>query len=196
MQKIVFVLTVGLLLSPLSAVAAVKTGGTCPKVGNVLIEKNKKYTCIKSGKRIIWSKAQRVSTSKTPAVNPGATTVSHDISIKGFQWSWEFGHKKGESQALVTGSPEQPPTLYLPQGERVNFTLISSDVSHGFWIPAFMIQMEMSPGANKSLQFTPSKLGEFPGRCNILCGRSHSEMLFNVKVVTPAQYQAYVASLA
>jgi len=45
------------------------------------------------------------------------------------------------------------------------------------------------------LQFTANKLGEFPGRCNILCGRNHSQMLFTVKVVTPEQYQKYLDSL-
>ena len=29
----------------------------------------------------------------------------------------------------------------------------------------------------------------------MLCGRSHSQMLFTVKVVTPAEYQAYIADL-
>jgi len=38
-------------------------------------------------------------------------------------------------------------------------------------------------------------LGEFPGRCNILCGRNHSQMLFTVKVVTPDEYDAYLETI-
>jgi cytochrome c oxidase subunit 2 len=45
------------------------------------------------------------------------------------------------------------------------------------------------------VQFIADKVGEFPGRCNILCGRGHSQMIFNVKVVTPEQYNSYLDSL-
>jgi len=121
--------------------------------------------------------------------------VKHEISVNGFQWSWQFGYEEAGENAVVTGTPAQPPTLYLPQGEKVRFTLTATDVIHGFWIPAFMIQMQNLPGETNHLQFTANKLGEFPGRCNILCGRNHSQMLFKVKVVTPEQYQNYLNTL-
>lgn len=121
--------------------------------------------------------------------------VMHTIDVNGIQWSWQFGYKDGGEKAVVTGTPSQPPTLYLPQGERVAFNIYSNDVVHGFWIPAFMIQIENLPGVTNHLEFTANKLGEFPGRCNILCGRNHSQMVFKVKVVTPAEYDAYVESI-
>jgi len=123
--------------------------------------------------------------------------VSHFIDVNGFQWSWQFKYKDAGDykSATVTGSPAQPPTLYLPLGENVRFTLTASDVVHGFWIPAFMIQMQNLPGVTNQLEFSATKLGTFPGRCNILCGRNHSQMLFNVKVVTPAEYESYIQSL-
>jgi cytochrome c oxidase subunit II len=121
--------------------------------------------------------------------------VKHEITVEGIQWSWQFGYPEAGDNAIVTGTPAQPPTLYLPRGEKVRFTLTANDVVHGFWIPAFMIQMQNLPGETNHLQFTANKLGEFPGRCNILCGRNHSQMLFTVKVVTPEQYQNYLDSL-
>lgn len=123
--------------------------------------------------------------------------VSHFIDVVGFQWSWQFKYKDaGEyKSATVTGTPAQPPTLYLPLGENVRFTLTANDVVHGFWIPAFMIQMQNLPGVTNQLEFAATKLGTFPGRCNILCGRNHSQMLFNVKVVTPEEYKNYIQSL-
>ena len=123
--------------------------------------------------------------------------VSHFIDVVGFQWSWQFKYTDaGDYQsATVTGTPAQPPTLYLPLGENVRFTLTANDVVHGFWIPAFMIQMQNLPGVTNQLEFSATKLGTFPGRCNILCGRNHSQMLFNVKVVTPAEYESYIQSL-
>jgi cytochrome c oxidase subunit 2 len=55
--------------------------------------------------------------------------------------------------------------------------------------------MQNLPGVENHLEFTANKLGTYPGRCNILCGRNHSQMLFTVKVVTPAEYQNYLDSL-
>jgi cytochrome c oxidase subunit 2 len=121
--------------------------------------------------------------------------VKHEISVEGIQWSWQFGYPEAGPKAVVTGTPAQPPTLYMPLGEKVRFTLTANDVVHGFWIPAFMIQMQNLPGETNHLQFTANKLGEFPGRCNILCGRNHTQMIFKVKVVTPEQYQKYLDSL-
>jgi cytochrome c oxidase subunit 2 len=123
--------------------------------------------------------------------------VSHQIEVVGIQWSWQFIYKDAGDfpAATVTGTPAQAPTLYLPQGEKVKFTINANDVVHGFWIPAFMIQMQNLPGVENHLEFSANKLGTYPGRCNILCGRNHSQMLFNVKVVTPAEYQNYLDSL-
>ena len=58
-----------------------------------------------------------------------------------------------------------------------------------------MIQRQNIPGVTNYLELTANKLGEFPGRCNILCGRNHAQMLFKVKVVTPEQYQSYLETL-
>ena len=121
--------------------------------------------------------------------------VMHTIDVTGIQWSWQFGHQDGGPSAVVTGTPAQPPTLVLPQGERVKFNIYSNDVVHGFWIPAFMIQIQNLPGVTNHIEFTANKLGEYPGRCNILCGRNHSQMVFKVKVVTPAEYDTYVETL-
>ena len=136
------------------------------------------------------------SESKIVKITPDAQ-VAHFIDVEGFQWSWQFNYKDAGDykSATVTGTPAQPPTLYLPLGENVRFTLTANDVVHGFWIPAFMIQMQNLPGVTNQLEFSANKLGTFPGRCNILCGRNHSQMLFTVKVVTPSEYQTYIQGL-
>ena len=132
---------------------------------------------------------------KETVITAKSDSVMHQITVTGVQWAWQFAYPDAGPSAVVTGTPAQTPTLVIPLGERVRYTLISNDVVHGFWIPAFMIQMQNLPGVTNHLEFTANKLGEYPGRCNILCGRAHSQMLFNVKVVTPADYQAYLEML-
>ena len=121
--------------------------------------------------------------------------VVHDITVNGFQWSWQFTYQEAGPGRTVTGTPAKPPTLYMPVGEKVRFKITASDVVHGFWIPAFMIQIQNIPGVENQIEFTAKKVGTYPGRCNILCGRQHSQMLFNVKVVSVAEYKSYIQSL-
>lgn len=128
-------------------------------------------------------------------VSPITATDVHDVTVNAIQWSWQFTYKEAGPGTTVTGTPAQPPTLYMPQGEKVRFKITASDVVHGFWVPAFMMQIQNIPGVENQVEFTANELGTYPGRCNILCGRQHSQMLFTVKVVTPAEYQAYIDTL-
>jgi heme/copper-type cytochrome/quinol oxidase subunit 2 len=127
--------------------------------------------------------------------NTTIANVQHEILINSFQWSWQFTYIDAGKDVKVIGTEDKSPTMVIPLGERVGFTIDSKDVIHGFWIPEFMIQVEARPGLPNRLEFTADKLGDFKGRCNILCGRSHSQMLFTMRVVTPAEYKTYVANL-
>jgi hypothetical protein len=49
-----------------------KSGATCPKLGTSQTYKGKKYTCIKSGKKLVWNKGVAVS-NKVPAPTPTLT---------------------------------------------------------------------------------------------------------------------------
>jgi cytochrome c oxidase subunit 2 len=133
--------------------------------------------------------------SEITALSPANSTEVHDITVNGIQWSWQFTYEEAGPGTTVTGTPAQPPVLYMPLGERVRFTFTASDVVHSFWVPEFMIQMQNIPGVTNNLEFTANELGEFRGFCNILCGRQHAQMRFTVKVVTPQEYDLYMQSL-
>ncbi|WP_055586132.1 aa3-type cytochrome oxidase subunit II [Peterkaempfera griseoplana] len=124
----------------------------------------------------------------------------HVINVVGFQWSWAFNyendeHGKNTAGAYEVGSPAQPPTLYLPKGESVLFKLTSRDVIHDFWTVNFLMKMDVVPGLVNQFQVTPTAYGTFRGKCAELCGVDHSRMLFNVKVVSPADYQKHLQEL-
>ncbi|MGZ4595661.1 MAG: aa3-type cytochrome oxidase subunit II [Actinomycetes bacterium] len=120
----------------------------------------------------------------------------HTITVTGVQWSWQFTYDTdGGPTATTTGTPAKPPTLYLPQGESVLFKLQSDDVIHSFWVPAFLFKMDVIPGQHNKFEITPKKIGTYAGRCAELCGKDHARMLFNVKIVTPQEYQARVAEV-
>ena len=132
--------------------------------------------------------------SEIVKVSPESAAI-HDVTVNGIQWSWQFTYEEVGAGTTVTGTPAQPPVLYMPLGEKVRFTFTASDVIHSFWVPEFMIQMQNIPGVTNKLEFTANELGEYRGFCNILCGRQHSQMRFTVKVVTPSEYDSYIQSL-
>lgn len=84
MRKRVIILTsaliVGVLLAPASTAAAPVTGKTCTTLGQTQLYKFKNYTCIKSGKKLVWSKPVAVSPvapkpTATPIPTPSATAT-------------------------------------------------------------------------------------------------------------------------
>jgi cytochrome c oxidase subunit 2 len=118
----------------------------------------------------------------------------HKITVTGVQWSWQFTYAS-DGGAQITGTPGKPPTLVLPEGESVQFRLVSDDVIHSFWVPAFLFKLDVIPGQPNTFEITPTKQGVYKGKCAELCGQDHARMLFNVEVVSPSEYQARVADL-
>ena len=136
-----------------------------------------------------------------------AKTENPDVVIEviGKQWSWDFNYVNENVyfsgiQAQFTGTEENImetlPTLYLPVGKTVQIDLTSRDVIHSFWVVDFLYKKDMFPAMTNHMYFTPLKEGTYVGKCAELCGEYHSMMLFNVKVVSEAEYLAHTASLA
>lgn len=130
----------------------------------------------------------------------------HTIVVTGQQWSWTFNYA-GERRADGTyagepgtdgknvyeaGTTSYIPTLVLPVDQTVEFELHSPDVIHSFWITGFLYKEDVIPGRVNTFQVTPDRIGDFKGKCAELCGAYHSRMLFNVKVVSEADYEAYL----
>ncbi|HET9655970.1 MAG TPA: cytochrome c oxidase subunit II [Kineosporiaceae bacterium] len=126
------------------------------------------------------------------------------IGVIGKQWAWDFNyvdsnvHEIGLPAVLngQKGAEAALPTLYLPVGKRVQFEITSNDVIHSFWVPAFLYKLDAIPGLENKFQIVPGETGTFRGKCSELCGEYHSEMLFNVKVVTQDEYDQHMKDLA
>ena len=128
------------------------------------------------------------------AILKTSASPDHRITVTGIQWSWQFTYAS-DGEAMTSGTPGKPPTLVLPEGESVQFRLVSDDVIHSFWVPAFLFKMDVIPGQRNTFEITPTKQGTYRGRCAELCGQDHARMLFNVKVVSPAEFDAQIADL-
>jgi cytochrome c oxidase subunit 2 len=134
------------------------------------------------------------------------TTSNPDVVVNviAFQWSWQFDYPDPNDPkwkdptanprivASVVGQAGGKPQLVIPVGQKVRFNLEAKDVIHSFWVPAFLYKKDVMPGYHNHFEVTPTKTGTYEGRCAELCGVDHSRMLFQLKVVTPAEYQTFL----
>ena len=101
------------------------------------------------------------------------------IRVTGFQWGWSFSYTNaaGKQIALVETAQKRPPLLaasplsseyprfVLPLGETTQITLVSNDVVHTFYVPAFNFGRQALPGVTNEFDFTPVSKGLFVGHC-------------------------------
>jgi cytochrome c oxidase subunit 2 len=129
------------------------------------------------------------------------------VDVYGKQWAWDFDYYKEKVydqgvQARLSDDSSNAgkvesvlPTLYLAVNKKTEIRLRTRDVNHSFWVIDFLYKKDLIAGQTNYWDFTPTRIGTFEGKCAELCGEYHSRMLFNVKVVSQADYDAHIASL-
>jgi cytochrome c oxidase subunit 2 len=120
--------------------------------------------------------------------NPAVT-----INVEAFQWEWTFNYV---NEGLVESGKTlvKPAVMEVPVNQTVHIHLESRDVMHEFFVPALLFMRNALPGHPNDFDFTPTKLGTYPGQCAEYCGLWHSKMTFTLKVVAPADYAAWIQS--
>ena len=83
-RTLVLLVSITFLGSSLSlpAFAAVKAGATCPKAGKISVASGKTFTCIKSGKKLVWSKGTAVAKPVVAAPTPSPSASSQPVAEK------------------------------------------------------------------------------------------------------------------
>lgn len=116
------------------------------------------------------------------------------IEVHGFQWQWTFRYENGYA---VTGSPGNPPVMVVPVGEPVRVILVSTDVIHSFYVPAFLVKKDVIPFGQgqqpNELEFTVTAQGTYRGQCAEFCGLLHGDMTFTVEAMAPAAFDQWLA---
>jgi cytochrome c oxidase subunit 2 len=132
---------------------------------------------------------------KTVSAHPDET-----VAVKAFKWNWQFVYpdkKDANGQPVSTvGNSTEIPILVLPTDRNIKFELTSADVIHSFWVPEFLFKLDVIPGnengRNNVFQVTVRKQGAYVGRCAELCGTYHAFMNFEVRAVSPQDYNGYI----
>jgi cytochrome c oxidase subunit 2 len=155
----------------------------------------------------------------THAVVQMKDTSNPDLTIKvtGMQWKWGYDYLKGEGEGISflstlatprsqVGEPGVAPTekrgenyllevdnpVVVPVNKKVRLVLTANDVIHSWTIPAFAVKQDAIPGFVRDTWFKAEQVGTYRGNCVELCGKEHAFMPIVVKVVSDADYSAWV----
>jgi cytochrome c oxidase subunit 2 len=144
-------------------------------------------------------------------------TSNADLTIKatGYQWQWGYDYLKGEGEGIAflsaldashrvmsdQGKPQGDDyllkvdnPLVVPVNQKIRIVTTANDVIHAWMVPAFGVKQDAIPGFVRDTWFRAEKTGDFYGQCAELCGKEHAYMPIHVKVVTQAEYTAWVAA--
>ncbi len=145
-------------------------------------------------------------------LSPNPDTV---VQVDAFKWNWQFEYKSNTVNGVSTptnyptgdpaagtslstvGSSDEIPVLVVPVEKRVRVIEVSKDVIHSFWVPEFLFKRDVIPQPKPNeFEFTATQTGHYVGRCAELCGTYHSQMNFEVRVVTAENFAKYLTNLA
>jgi cytochrome c oxidase subunit 2 len=153
----------------------------------------------------------------TKAVVAMKDTTNADLTIKatGYQWKWGYDYLNGEGQGINflstldvaqrqmsdAGKPQGDDyllkvdnPLVVPVDKKIRIVTTASDVIHAWMIPAFGVKQDAIPGFVRDTWFRADKTGDFYGQCAELCGKEHAYMPIHVKVLSQADYSAWVSA--
>jgi cytochrome c oxidase subunit 2 len=108
-----------------------------------------------------------------------------EVQVIGKQWMWKIQHPQGRREIN---------TLHVPRGTPVRLRMISEDVIHSFFIPAFRVKRDVLPGRYGQLWFEATRPGVYHLYCAEYCGTDHADMRGSVIVMEPSEYAAWVAA--
>jgi len=105
-----------------------------------------------------------------------------EVTATARMWSWSFSYPNGAIS----------PKLYVPVGKPVKVNLVSQDVIHGFFLPAFRVKRDVVPGMKNHAWFVASKAGSYDLFCSQYCGTNHSAMITTVEAIPEAEFAAWL----
>ena len=107
-----------------------------------------------------------------------------EIEAVGQMWKWTFNYENGKSTD----------SLVIPLDKPIKLKLVSKDVLHSLYIPAYRLKQDVVPGKDYSMWFIGQKLGRYDILCAEYCGQLHSYMLSSVTVLEEDDYEKWLVS--
>ena len=115
------------------------------------------------------------------------------ICVQGRQYIWRYVYGAGcENNPFTPHLPYSFQEMVVPEGTVVVLSITAIDVIHSWWIPSLGGKVDAVPGYTTYTWFKARGPALYHGQCAQLCGRQHAFMTAQVRVVSPAAYQAWL----
>jgi cytochrome c oxidase subunit II len=115
------------------------------------------------------------------------------ICVTGRQYIWRYTYG-ANCTSNAFGLPYSYQEMVVPANTTVVLDIQATDVIHSWWIPKLGGKFDAVPGYRNFTWFKAPRAGElYRGQCAELCGRNHADMTARVRVVTPDEYQTWLA---
>ena len=119
---------------------------------------------------------------------PAAQELNVKVTGQQFTWTFEYRGTNGKNFTV--------PQLFVPEGQSVRFNIVSKDVLHDFWVPAFRMKIDAVPGIVTHYRVTPTETGTFPVVCAELCGLGHAFMRQTAHVLPRQKFTAWLSKMS
>ncbi|HZP94971.1 MAG TPA: cupredoxin domain-containing protein [Candidatus Limnocylindria bacterium] len=108
----------------------------------------------------------------------GTSGVTHDVKVATFQFGFT------------------PNVIRANLGDEILIHLTSRDVSHGFYLDGYGIEVRVEAGQTKDIRFTANRAGTYRFRCAVTCGALHPFMIGQLVVEPNVPFAAAAAVVA
>jgi len=123
-----------------------------------------------------------------PATGAAGLQVSHSEPLKiettGQQWLWRYEYPN-EAFSYYK--------LVVPVDTAVELDLVSTDVVHTWDVPDLAGKRDAVPGKTNHVIFRADEEGTYSGQAATLSGQAYAAMRTEVEVVSPEEYEAFIA---
>jgi cytochrome c oxidase subunit II len=114
------------------------------------------------------------------------------VDVVAYRWGWQFTYPSLAGVVDRT-RPDAPPVLHVPARTEVRFRLHTEDVVHAFWVPSVRYKADAWPGTVRTFDLTFDEGSAISGHCAQYCGLEHSDMVFTVDAMAPADFRTWAA---
>jgi cytochrome c oxidase subunit 2 len=140
-----------------------------------------------SARKVEPTGADGLATAQLNLKPPPGDAKPLEIGVTGQQWLWRYEYPDGTFSYYE---------MVVPVDTAVVLNIESTDVLHSWWVPALTGMFEVAPGSANKAWFKADELGTYEGRSTQFSGDAYASMRAAVRVVEPAEYEAWLAQQA
>ncbi len=111
-------------------------------------------------------------------------TAAMTVNVTGRMWEWSFKYE----------NDKKTDTLYVPVNRTTKLEMISADVNHSLYIPAFRLKEDVIGSRTTYMILKPKEVGAYDIACAEYCGVNHAYMYTKLVVLPEDVFDSWLES--